>query len=475
MRNTKEVLDPDDIGRNGDDNSIRDELDELRARYSELYDSAPVGYLTLDRRGLVLEANLTAAGKLAVERDELIGSPLAGYVSADDQERLRKHLEQVFASKTRQVCEVKLNTDLPCCIRLESVQARQGGEPVCRMTLSDVTGSKQEEEARHFLARAGALLAESIDYHTTLANIAALCVPYLADWCVMDIVEEDGSIERLVVAQVDPEKAHLARELERRYPPPPGADHIVSRVIRTGEADINPHVTDEVLVAAARDAEHLRILRAMGLKSHMIVPMPAHGRTLGAITFVSAESGRGYDPADLEVADELARRAAVAIDNARLYREAQEASRRDRQHVTQLLGLTRAALLVNAALSVEDVLQTITERSRGLIGAHQAVTCMARDENWTELIKVVSLSEKYDQWRDYRNIPDGSGIYALPIKTGRSVRMTQSVLEAHPLWRGFGAEGANHPPMRGWLAAPLIGRDGRTIGLIQLSDKYEGE
>src|SRR5206468_1546406 len=109
-------------------------------------------------------------------------------------------------------------------------------------------------------------------------------------------------------------------------PPPPDANHIVSRVIRTGEPDLEAEITDKVLVAAARDKEHLRILRGLGLKSHMIVPMLAHGRTLGAITFVASQApnaslrseGRRYGPADLEVAQDLARRAAIAVDNAHL-------------------------------------------------------------------------------------------------------------------------------------------------------------
>jgi len=137
--------------------------------------------------------------------------------------------------------------------------------------------------------------------------------------------------------------------------------------------------------------------------------------------------------------------------------------------------LTAAALAINSALSIEEVLQVITEQARSIIGAHQSVTSMTVNENWAQAINAVSLSDKYAQWRDYDEMPDGSGIYACICHTNRPMRMTQAQLEAHPRWRGFGKETGKHPPMRGWLAAPLIGRDGHNIGLIQLSDKYEGE
>ncbi len=148
---------------------------------------------------------------------------------------------------------------------------------------------------------------------------------------------------------------------------------------------------------------------------------------------------------------------------------------RERQYANQLRGLTSAALAINSALSVEEVLNVITEQAREIIGAHQSLACMAIDQNWAEATVSISLSDKYAAWRDYQAEPDGSGIYACVWHTNRPMRMTQAELEAHPSWRGFGNEAAKHPPMRGWLAAPLVGRDGHNIGLIQLSDKYAGE
>ncbi|MUL38278.1 hypothetical protein BWI75_18565 [Gloeocapsopsis sp. AAB1 = 1H9] len=158
---------------------------------------------------------------------------------------------------------------------------------------------------------------------------------------------------------------------------------------------------------------------------------------------------------------------------AELEREALLA--RERQYLDQLQGLTTAALAINSALSMEEVLQVITDQAASIISTHQSVTSMTNDQNWSQAITAVHLSDKYAAWRDYDESTDGSGIYACVCQLNRPMRMTQAELEAHPRWKGFGKEADRHPPLRGWLAAPLVGRNGQNIGLIQLSDKYEGK
>ncbi len=191
-------------------------------------------------------------------------------------------------------------------------------------TVTDITERKRAEEAQRFLAEASAELASSLDYRATLASVARLAVPGLADWCAVDVLEADGSINRLVVAHEDPEKVRWARELQERFPPDPNAPYGAARVLRTGESEFMPEIPESVLDEAPRDPEHREILRKMGLKSYMVVPLIARGRTLGAITFVTAESERRYGPEDLGLAEELARRTGLAVDNARLYDSARK-------------------------------------------------------------------------------------------------------------------------------------------------------
>jgi len=181
----------------------------------------------------------------------------------------------------------------------------------------------QEEAAKQtaklvFLADAATELSSSLDYQTTLARVARLAVPTFADWCAIDLVE-DGRLNRLAVEHVDPAKVQLAIDLEQRYPADPDAPSGAWNVMRTGRSELVREVTDEMLVAAAIDEEHLRIARELHLRSGLTVPLVARGRVLGVITWVSAESDRLYGPDDLALAEDLAKRAAIAIDNAELH------------------------------------------------------------------------------------------------------------------------------------------------------------
>lgn len=145
------------------------------------------------------------------------------------------------------------------------------------------------------------------------------------------------------------------------------------------------------------------------------------------------------------------------------------------QSANQFRGLTEASLVMNSILSVEEVLQAVTQQAYSIIGAHQVVTSLVENLDWTTAKHAIYLSEKYAAWQDYTTDPTGDGIYSCACRLNQPMRMTQAELEAHPHWQGFSQESENHPPLRGWLAAPLTGRDGKNIGLIQLSDKYTGE
>jgi PAS domain S-box-containing protein len=186
---------------------------------------------------------------------------------------------------------------------------------------------KRGEEGSAFLAETSALLMSSLDYVATLTRLAELAVPRLADWCAVDILDEDGMLRRLAVAHVDPAKVALAHELQRRYPPDRSSRYGIYQVMRTGEPQMLPEITNEMLEAAAHDTEHLELVRELGLCSYIAVPLTARGRTLGAISLVAAESARIFDRDDLMLAQDLAHRAAIAVDNARLFREASQFKR----------------------------------------------------------------------------------------------------------------------------------------------------
>lgn len=188
----------------------------------------------------------------------------------------------------------------------------------------DITARKRSEQALQLLAQAGAVLSSSLDYETTLLNVAELTVPALADWCILDMLEKDGSIRRFAVIHQDIAKAQWALELQQRYPIDPQATRGVANVLRTQKSEFYPIITDKQLMTVAYDAEHLEILRQLGLKSVIIVPLSARGQTLGTLTLITSDSGQIYNAIDLSIAEELGRRAALAIYNGQLYLRAQD-------------------------------------------------------------------------------------------------------------------------------------------------------
>ncbi|HVU01662.1 MAG TPA: PAS domain S-box protein [Polyangiaceae bacterium] len=206
---------------------------------------------------------------------------------------------------------------------------------------TDIDDHKRSEETHRFLARAGALLVSSLDYRQTLPALARLAVPHMADWCSIQLADSGGALERVAVAHADPHRLGLIREIEDQYPP--DENDAARRIVQTGVSEHFHDVTDDMLAASSRDAHHLELIRLLGLRSWMAVPITVDRRTIGVISFASSESGRLFEQRDVDVAEELGRRVGTTIDNARLFeltqqerRRAEEASRAK----DELLGVT---------------------------------------------------------------------------------------------------------------------------------------
>src|SRR3569833_3054218 len=188
----------------------------------------------------------------------------------------------------------------------------------------DITRRKRTEQDLRFLAQASAEISGLIDYQSTLDKLAYLAVPAFADWCTVDLLEGDGALKRVSVAHVDQGKAQLAHELHRRYPPDPHAPGGTWNILRTGRAELVSEITGEMLEQSIQDPEYLATIKQLGLRSYIGAPLTAHGKTLGVVTFIGAESGRIYGAEDLSLAEDLARRDAIAIEIANLYRALQQ-------------------------------------------------------------------------------------------------------------------------------------------------------
>jgi PAS domain S-box-containing protein len=245
----------------------------------------------------------------------------------------------------------------------------------------DVTDRQRSAERLETLAEAGAALGSSLDYNVTLATLARLTVPRLADWCIVHVLGEDGGIQPLAVAHRDPEKVRWARELQHRYPVQPDAPRGVGAVLRSGRAELHREVTGAVLTESAPDPEQQALLHELGLRSYICVPLNAQGRTVGTLSLVTtAESGRVFDDNDLAAAELLGRRAGLAVENARLFRTAQEANRLKDEFLATLSHELRTPL--NAIVGWTEVLRQDQANaavvSRAVLSIHRNAQAQAQ-------------------------------------------------------------------------------------------------
>jgi PAS domain S-box-containing protein len=305
---------------------------EARLRLAAIVDSADDAIIGKNLDGIVTSWNPAAERLYGFTADEIVGQPLARLVPQDQPDELPALLEKLKRGERVEHFETvrvrKDGTRVAVSLTISPIRDAEGQVVGASKIARDITAAKRREAALQFLAGAGAVLAELTDVPDTLQKVAALAVPHFADWCAVDLLGPDGALDHVAVAHADPEKVELARDLRRRYPPNPANPGGAWNVIRTGKSELISEITDAALAAGARDADHLRALRELGLRSYMGVPLAVRGKVLGTLSFVAAESGRRYDADDLRLAEDLARRAATAIENARLYADLRAADAR---------------------------------------------------------------------------------------------------------------------------------------------------
>lgn len=302
-----------------------------------LFDRAPVGLAFWDEELRCVRVNGALAAMAGVRADAMVGRT-PSEILPDIGQRLERLLR---APRSEAEVTGRLPGDPGARTWVASTFPISGGRARFGSILTDVTQRKRVEKERRrlllaareaqdraeqaekrfeFLAAAGKLLVSSLDHGETLRTIADLAVPALADWCFVELLQDDGSIKRVAWAAANPQHAAVMAHYDERYPLDPEAPFGSPQVIRTGEPLMIERIPEEQMLAIAQDAEHVEVLKRLEFGAVIIVPLRARGRILGDIA-LTAGPARGFDADDLALAQELADRCALAVDNARLYSE----------------------------------------------------------------------------------------------------------------------------------------------------------
>ncbi|HEX2999609.1 MAG TPA: PAS domain S-box protein [Armatimonadota bacterium] len=307
---------------------IEEALRESEALYRAVFENTGAATCIIEEDTTIVLANTEFERLSGYAKWEFEGKKnFLYFVHPDDMERLKHYnsLRRKHSPAAPRNYEFRFVNRVGSINTIYTTIAPIPGTNRYVVSFTDITDRKRDEETRRFLLDVSSVLTSSLDYQTTLDRLAHLVVPSLADWCIIDVVAEDGSIQRVATAHADPACEDLIHQLHQ-YPPLPDSPGGVALALRTGQPVYNPVISESDIRSFARNEEHLRLLQRLGSHSSIILPLVARGRTLGAITLVFSASDRHHTPQDLTLAELVALRAALAVDNARLYRIAQEAN-----------------------------------------------------------------------------------------------------------------------------------------------------
>jgi PAS domain S-box-containing protein len=303
----------------------QERLEDAQARYSDLYNFAPVGYCTLDPEGYIQEINLTGSTMLETPRERLIGQSFRTVAARDNPLQFQAHMKRCREEKDRVTGDLTLvlKKGGRRTLRMisEPVINPSGVRTAYRMALIDVTEEKRFEEELQLLSNLAEVSNSPLQHSEPLEVAARVLVPAFADLLEIDLLGDEGQIERVLVVFAEPGKQKTLAESLKKYAPHPGWKTAQAKVIESGEPMLLEEVPDIVRNRMAHDETHAGILRAAGIRSMIVVPLTTWGRTFGALTFATAESGRLYSPAHFRVAQTVGNRVAIAIENVRLFAE----------------------------------------------------------------------------------------------------------------------------------------------------------
>jgi PAS domain S-box-containing protein len=446
-------------------------LRESEARFRVMFNQAALGIALVSLDGQFLQVNPALCELTGYSHDELIQINFQDITHPDDlvadcnqaervlaQEITYYSLEKRYIRKDGSIVWVNLTSSAVC---------NEEGEPQYALGIvEDISERKQAQAAQNFLVAASTTLAASLDYEVTLNNVAKLAVPTLADWCTVDILQPDWSIKRVAIASTNPQTSEILAEIQHRYPTTSDSKHPFREMILEGKSVFYSQLPDSLLVEIARDAEHLQLLQSLGIRSLMVIPFYSRYQLFGVISFVIGESVRYYQPPDLALAEDIARRAATAIDNARLYQETQQAKQAAEMAASRTARLQNITAAFSEALTPQQVADVVVNQGIDALGGSAgSVVLLEKDGKSLKIIEAIgyptSVRESWASFPITTNVP-----IAETARTGEPIFL-ESVAVLVSKYPAI----ANVPSLTGncaFACIPLIVEQ-QTIGVLALS------
>ncbi|MEY2421978.1 MAG: hypothetical protein QOI95_2045 [Acidimicrobiaceae bacterium] len=428
---------------------------------SHLLERVDAAVMAVDLQGRILFANRYAETLYGWSREETIGrlaSEVSGVaIDADVATEIMTSLDKGGAWEG--TFEVRTKDGSLLSVHAVNSPLYDSKGQLAGIVSLAIDGSRERVE--RFLSDCSAVLGASLDYSQNLAALAALTVPFLGDICFIDIGDDTG-LRRVAAAHADPDKQPLIDELGRRYPPDPAGPHPALEALRSGATFFLAEITDDVVRNLTRDDNHYRIVRELGFHSFMVVPLIARGRTLGAVTVISCSPDRRFGSDDVEVLSEAARRAAIALDNARLFDDQQRARAEAESSAERLTQLQTLATALSRAVTVQEVTQVIGAISMPHLGSSNRGLWLVNEAAAT--VDLVTGFDLRGQADTFASIPLDSTLPAADVVRTRAPVFVVSAAERDDRYPELAALAAGTVA---FAAVPLVAEE-RTIGVFAL-------
>ncbi|MCF2151588.1 PAS domain S-box protein [Desmonostoc muscorum LEGE 12446] len=446
-------------------------LRESEERFRAMFNQAAVGISLVALDGRFLQVNPALCEITGYSHEELMQMNFQQITHPDDLEADRENARRVLAQEDINGYSLekryirKDGSIVWVNLTSSAVWNNQGQLKYALGIIEDISERKRVEATQQFLVEASTLLAASLDYEITLANVANLAVPTLADWCIVDVFQEDWSSKQIAIAIADPTKQNILDEIQRRYPPKSTAQQLVQQ-LQMGISVFYPELSHSHLLVMAQDEEHLQLLQSLGIHSLMVIPVRSRGQLFGAISFFTAESGRHYQQVDLALAEDIARRAATAIDNARLYQETQQAKQAAERSVNRTVLLQSITAALSEALTPQQVADVVMNQGIAALGACAgSVVLLTQGSTTLKVVQATGYPQPLtDTW--------GSFPITAPNQIAETVRTKKPIF-----LENVAALMANYPNLvdavaltgnNAWASIPLIA-EGKAIGALGFS------